>query len=351
MLESVQITRHGGPEVLQKAKHPSSTLGAADVRISVKAIGVNFADVLMRLGLYPEAPPLPFTPGYEVAGIVTEIGSGVLDLKPGDEVCAATRFGGYATEAVVPRFFVHKKPTKLTLEEAAAIPVNFATAWVALQEMARVRMGDRVLIQSAAGGVGLAAIQIAAQAGAHVTAMVGNVKKADVARDFGAREVILNSEWDAVSRKEARSKFGPFDIILDAVGGENLKKCYAALGPTGRVINFGISQVTGPVPVSGRKNKRSIFKIANFLIQTPLFTPFQLMTDNRGVFGLNMLQFFDLKRQNPEFLSRIFGKIMDGFNDGHYRVQIGKVFPLEQASEAQQWLQSRENIGKVVLTV
>jgi NADPH:quinone reductase-like Zn-dependent oxidoreductase len=132
------------------------------------------------MGTYPEAPKPPFVPGYEVAGTVIEVGSSVKNFQKGDRVLAGTRFGGYTTEVVVPEFQVKKIPGKLTDTEAAAIPVNFMTAWVALQDLARIRKGDRVLIQSAAGGVGVAAVQIAAQMGAHVVGTVSSKIKADI---------------------------------------------------------------------------------------------------------------------------------------------------------------------------
>jgi NADPH:quinone reductase-like Zn-dependent oxidoreductase len=206
--------------------------------------------------------------------------------------------------------------------------------------MARVRIGDRVLVQSGAGGVGLAAVQIATQAGANVVAMVGSVPKADVAREFGAKEAILNQQWAKCERANVQKEFGRFDIILDSTGGENLKKSFDALAPGGRVVNFGVSDLTS-------NEKKSMFKVAGFLLQTPLFTPFQLMNTNRGIFGLNLLKLLE----NPELISRVFQKVIDGFESGTYRVKIGKTFALDDAGSAQSWLQSRQNIGKVILTV
>ncbi len=197
MNHSVVITRSGGPNVMQWQESPSTPLLPDGVRIKVAAAGVNFADLMMRMGAYPEAPKPPFTPGYEVSGKVLEVGPLVKSVRPGDRVVAGTRFGGYTSEIVVPEYLVRRTPKGLTDVEAAAFPVNFLTATVALEDMARVRKGDHVVIQSAAGGVGVAAVQIAAQAGAHVIGLVGSKTKADVLRSLGASEVLTYDEWES----------------------------------------------------------------------------------------------------------------------------------------------------------
>lgn len=339
MFETVQITRYGGPEVLKKAKLESTRLRSNDIRIQVSASGVNFADVMMRMGLYPEAPKPPFTPGYEVAGEITEIGSNVTEFQVGDKVLSGTSFGGYSTEVVVPAYLAVKIPECLSMQEAAAIPVNFVTAWIALHEMARIRIGDRILVHSAAGGVGIAAIQIAAQAGAKVIGIVGQPSKVQTVKEYGASDVILSSEWNTKNASELKQKLGEFDVILDSSGGHSLKKGFDCLAPLGRVISFGVSTL-----VPGQK--RSYLKVAQFLANTPFYSPFKLMNHNKGVYGLNVLKLLE----NPELLSQTLSKIMGGFEDGKYRVKIGKTFNLSEASQAQAYLQSRKNIGKIVLT-
>lgn len=340
LTRTLQITRHGGPNVLRLVETPKQPLAPNGIRIQVKAAGINFADLMMRMGMYPEAPKPPFTPGYEVAGVAVEVGRDVRTIREGDRVVAGCRFGGYATEILLPEHQVRRTPMRLSDEEAAAIPVNFMTAWIALQEMARVRLGDRVLIQSAAGGVGLAAVQIAQQAGAHVVGLVGSLSKADVVRSFGAVDVWTNERWESAGDEE----LGGFDIILDATGGKSLKRSFDRLGPGGRVINFGMGSL-----VHGEK--RSILSVAAGLAQTPLFTPFKLMFANKGVFGLNMLQLFeDLPKGESSLLGRSFDRVLAGFEEGRYQVKVGKTFPLAQAGEAHTYLQSRANIGKVVLT-
>jgi NADPH:quinone reductase-like Zn-dependent oxidoreductase len=340
MIQSLQISKFGDPQVLKLTSTSAPEIFPHGVRIEVSASGVNFADVMMRMGLYPEAPKPPFVPGYEVSGVVTEVGHEVKNLRVGDRVLAGCRFGGYSSEVVLPDTQVRKIPAKLTDIEAAAIPVNFLTAWVALQDMARVRKGDRVLIQSAAGGVGVAAIQMAAQAGAHVVGVVGSTAKEYTVKSLGAAEVISNSDWETLSDKT----IGNFDIILDPTGGESLKRSFKRLTTTGRLVNYGAASIVGG-------EKRSVLKLLSFARHTTFFTPFKLMMENKGVFGLNMLQLFPADTQEgPSPMEIALDRLLEKFEDGSYKVIIGKTFPLSQGGAAQSYLQSRANIGKVILT-
>ena len=313
------------------------------VRIKVSASGVNFADLMMRMGMYPDAPPLPFVPGYEVAGTVTEVGPQVTRFRAGDRVVAGAKFGGYASEMVLPEFQVRKTPAHLSDAEAATIPVNFMTAWTALQEMARVRKGDRVLVPSAAGGVGVAAVQIAAQAGAHVVGLVGSPSKAQIVRELGAAETMTNDEWEKASDKDA----GGFDIVLDATGAESVKRSMRRLGRNGRVVVFGVSSF-----VSGEK--RNLAKIVSGFLHTPFYTPFKLMDQCKGIFGINMLKLFEQPAPGEDFSKTPLGRAFDGplkaFEEKRFRAIVGKTFPLAEGGAAHTHLQSRGNIGKVVLT-
>ncbi len=351
MIDSNQIHRYGGPENLKMVKLPSASLSPTQVRIEVAASGVNFADIMMRMGLYPEAPKPPFVPGYEVAGCITEIGKQVKAFQVGDRVLAGTRFGGYTSQIVLPENQVKKTPSRLTDIEAAAIPVNFLTAWFALIEMARIKKGDRVLIQSAAGGVGTAAIQIASQKGAHVSGIIGSTEwsaKQEKVQALGASTILSSQEWEKASDSEA----GGYQVILDSTGGESLKRSFRRLAPGGRVITFGVASL-----VAG--SKRSIPNLISTLYHTLLITPFKLMMENKGIYWLNLLQFINLpldqQGQNPSQavknpLTEALDLILERFSDGSYQVVIGKTFPLSEAGAAQTYLQSRSNIGKVVLT-
>jgi NADPH:quinone reductase-like Zn-dependent oxidoreductase len=340
MTQALQITRHGGPEVLQWRDVPSPQLTPDGVRVEVSAAGVNFADIMMRMGLYPEAPKPPFIPGYEVSGKVIEIGAQVKHLKLGDRVFGGTRFGGYTSEIVLPADQLRLTPEGMSDIEAAAIPVNFLTAWVALQEMARVRKGDRVVIQSAAGGVGVAAVQIAAQAGARVTGLVGSSKKFELVKSLGAQEVLTYDEWDSQTDSAANG----YQIILDSMGGKSLKQAMRRIAPGGRVVNFGVSNM-----VSGKK--RSLTQILSVFSKTLLITPYALMMKNQGIFGLNMLQLFEPPVPGQfNLMHHSLDQLMERFKDRSFKVIVGKTFPMTEGGAAQTFLQSRSNVGKVVLT-
>jgi len=336
-MQRVRITRYGGPEVFRTVEEQSQPLLAGQVRIRVSAAGINFADVHMRMGLYPEAPPLPFVPGFEVAGVIAEVGPGVTSFRLGERVLAACRFGGYSSEVTLDASQVRPTPRRLTDVEAASIPVAFMTAWIALVEMARVHDGDLLLVPGAAGGVGCAIVQIAARAGARVVGLVGSAAKKEVVRSLGAGQVLTYAEFADRDDPEYRR----FDVILDHRGGAELKDSLRRLGPAGRVVSYGVSSiVTGP--------RRSIVRTILGLLSTPLLTPIGLAMSNRGVFGLNLLKLFDTE-QGMSVLMRAMDGVLEGFHNGWFKPVVGKVFPLAKAGSAHSYLQSRKNIGKILL--
>jgi NADPH:quinone reductase-like Zn-dependent oxidoreductase len=335
-MHAIHITRFGGPGVLKTMESRPLALSPDGVRVRVRAAGINFADIMMRMGLYPEAPRPPFVPGYEIAGVVEETGRAAAEaFSPGDRVLAACRFGGYATQAVIPASQARKIPAGLSDAEAAALPVNFMTAWIALMEMARIRSGDRVLLPGAAGGVGTAAVQIAAHEGARVVALVGSSGKKNAVAALGAGEVFTYGEWD--SRKDSAG----FNAIMDSRGGSELKASIKLLSPGGRMVSYGVSgMVRGPT--------RSIFGAVSTLLGTPVLTPIGLAMSNKGVFGLNMLTLFD-SRDGMALLMSAMDRVLEGFAAGRFRVIIGRTFPMKEAGGAQEYLRSRANVGKVVL--
>ena len=221
------------------------------------------------------------------------------------------------------------------------------TAWIALMEMARVREGDRVLVPGAAGGVGTAIVQIASRAGAQVVAVVGSAEKKDAVRALGASQAFTYAELDARDRPDAYLVLAgagdarDFTMVLDARGGPYLKDSIRRLAPGGRVVSYGVSSL-----VAGRK--RSIHHAIRCLLQTPLLTPIGLAMANKGVFGLNMLKFFDTQ-QGMGLLMKAMDGMLDGFQAGLFKAVVGKSFPLSKAGDAHAYLQARKNLGKVVL--
>ena len=336
-MTEIKIVRFGGPEVFQAVEGPSPSLPPGSVRIRVSAAGISFAEVQMRMGLYPEAPRLPFTPGFEVAGVIAEVGPGVDTFRRGQRVLAVCRFGGYTTEIVLPALNVRPSPRRLSDVEAASFPVNFITAWIALMELARVREGDRVLVPGAAGGVGSAIVQVAAAAGAQVVGLVGAAGKKDFVRSLGASQAFTYAEFKAKNAADSRC----FDAVFEARGFAALKESISRLAPGGRAIIYGASAiVAGP--------KRSIAHSLFQFLRMPIFTPIGLAMANRGVYGLNLLKLFD-SEQGTQLLIKALDWILDGFQRGVYRATVGKVFPLVEAGAAHAYLQSGKSTGKVVL--
>lgn len=336
---AMQIARSGDYSVFEKVSIPRKAPGPGEVAIEVKACGVNFADVLMRMGLYPEAPKAPFVPGYEVAGTVAAVGQDVTTCKPGDRVMAATYFGGYASYAVAAADKVLPLPEHLSFEEGASLLVNFMTAWVALHEMARVRKGDHVLIHGIAGGVGLSALQIAKNAGCVVYGTAGSAEKLDYAKARGMDYGINYRKSDFVADMRLNVGRRPLDVILDPIGGDNLAKGRKLLKPTGKIIVFGMAKAVD----GARPNK-----IKSLLVGLKMFhiNLLSLFAQNHGVFGLNVLRLWPF-----EIMRSVGEAILQAFEARELETVVDKTFPLAQAGEAHRYLQERKNTGKVVLTV
>jgi NADPH:quinone reductase-like Zn-dependent oxidoreductase len=315
----VEIPRPGPPEVLSLRDRPEPEARSGDVLIEVHAAGVNFADVHARMGVYPEAPPMPFVPGYEVAGI---------ERGTGRRVAALTRFGGYAEVVHVSADQVFEIPSGVSFEEAAAVPVNYVTAWIALMEMARVRAGETVVVHSAAGGVGHAAIQIAQRHGARVVGVVGSAQKAQHLRALGVEPVV----------RPARPPVA--DVVVDPRGPGFARDALASVRAGGRVVLYGAQEfVTGL--------RRHVLRAAWGYLRLDRIDPVELMHGNRGMFGLNVLRL----AEEPAVVRGAMEHVWTGIREGWVRPRLDAAIPLERAAEAHRRLQERRNIGKVVLVV
>jgi NADPH:quinone reductase-like Zn-dependent oxidoreductase len=341
-MRAVVLTAHGGPEVLQVQERPDPPVGPGEVRIAVRAAGVNFAETMARVGLYPEAPKPPCVLGYEVAGEIEAVGAGVEGHSVGDRVMAGTRFGGQAELVAVPAEQVLPVPAFLGYEEAAAFPVAYGTAYAALVIMGGLKAGERVLIQAAGGGVGIAATQIAAGIGAHVfgTASPG---KHDTIRAQGVEHAIDYRSQD-FAREVMRITDGEgVDLIIDATGPTNFRKDYRLLRPGGRLVMYGLSEAsTG--------TSRSLPKALSSLLRMPVATmpwwkSLQMLNENKGVFGLNMLAWSDQEGS----LERINEPLMEKLAGGELKPVVAEAFPFERAGDAHRFIAERRNIGKVVL--
>jgi NADPH:quinone reductase-like Zn-dependent oxidoreductase len=341
-MRAVVLTGHGGPEVLQVEERPDPPVGAGEVRIAVRAAGVNFADTAARVGVYPDAPKPPCVLGYEVAGVVESVGAGVESASVGDRVVAGVRFGGYAERVVVPAGQVLALAERFTFEQGAAIPVNYVTAYCGLVVMGGVKEGERVLIHAAGGGVGTAATQIARRRGAEIFGTASAAKHAaitelGVAHPIDYRTQDFEAEINRITGGEG------IDLAFDALGPSSFRKDYRLLRPGGRLIMYGVAELQ-------EGTARSVPAIARSLARMPFATlpwwkSLSILNENKGVFGLNMLHWWDREGD----VSRITGPLVEELEAGELEPVVAESFPFERAGDAHRYIAERRNIGKVVL--
>jgi NADPH:quinone reductase-like Zn-dependent oxidoreductase len=342
-VRAVAITKHGGPEVLQVEERPDPTVGPGEVGIAVRASGINFADIMARSGIYPDAPSPPCVLGYEVAGEVESVGEGVDSVSEGDRVIAMTRFGGYAERVAVPTEQVFPLPKKVSFEHGAAFPVNYGTAYAALVIMGGLREGDRALIHAAAGGVGIAATQIAKSRGAEVFG-TASAAKHDAIRAQGVDHPIDYHSQDFAEEVRRITGGEGVDVVIDALGPASFRKDYRLLRPGGRLIMYGLADAqTG--------ERRDIPAVLRNLARMPFATlpwwkSLGAMNENKGVFGLNMLHWWDQEGD----MTRLTDPLTAALDAGEIDPVVAETFPFDRAGDAHRFMQERRNVGKVVLT-
>lgn len=331
-MRAVVITKHGGSGVLQVQEQPDPALGPGEVRIGVAAAGINFADVMARMGLYPDAPKTPCVVGYEVAGTILELGDGVQSLSHGQRVIAGTQFGGYASQVVVSEHDAIPLADGLTFEQGAAIPVNYGTAWTGLIGFGSLQPGERVLIHAAAGGVGIAATQIAKRQGAEVYGTASPGKHARIS------ELGVDHPLDYTTPGWEKG-LPPFDVIMDAIGGKSFRRSYDLLGPGGRLVAFGASAL-----VSGER--RNPISALRTVLRMPRFNLIKQMSASKAVIGLNMYTLSQDERRRAQ-VSAALRELLD---DNTIQPVVAGTFSFEEAGAAQNMITERRNVGKVVLT-
>jgi len=341
-VRAVVLTGTGGPEALRVQERPDPPVGPGEVRIAVAAAGVNFADTMARVGLYPDAPKTPCVLGYEVAGTIESAGEGVESHSVGDRVVAATRFGGQAELVSVPATEALPLPERLSFEQGAAFPVNYGTAYAALVIMGSLRPGVRVLIHAAAGGVGIAATQIARNGGAEIFG-TASAAKHDAIRAQGVEHPIDYRSQD-FARETMRITGGEgVDLILDALGPTTFRKDYRLLRQGGRLVMYGLSETTS---AGERDLKAALASLAKMPLATmPWWKSLATMNENKGVFGLNMLKWWD----HEGGLDRVTEPLMADLEAGRLEPVVAESFPFERAGEAHVFIAERRNVGKVVL--
>ncbi|RAH15623.1 MAG: alcohol dehydrogenase [Methanobacteriota archaeon] len=332
----VAITKAGSPSVLKIIEIDMPVPKEGEVIIEVHYAGINFADTLMRLGLYQPRPPFPFTPGYEVSGTIKSLGEGVTGFEVGQRVVAAMQTGGQCSHVSVKSSRVIPIPDEMGLDEAAAMPVTYLTAHHMLHYLGHLKKGESVLIHGGAGGVGTAALQLCQWAGIEQVWATASGHKSKIIESFGGIPIDRHKEDFTRIINDATNGRG-VDHILDPIGGDNLKKSLGCLAEGGRLYTYGLSS-------AAPNSKRSLLKAFFALRKTPKFDALRLMTRNRGVFGVHMGTWKD-ESAMAEQLDRILG----GVKDGHLKPVIDSVFDASDVAKAHQHIHDAKNVGKVLL--
>ncbi len=338
----IVIHKAGSYDRLSIETAKAAAPGPGEVAIDVHAVGVNYADVIVRMGLYASAKELvgwPITPGFEVSGVVRAVGPGVTDLAPGARVLGITLFGGYASTVVIPRHQVFELFEGVGFPEAAGFPAVFMTAYFALHHLAHPRKGDKVLVHSAAGGVGGCLAQLAKRAGCEVTGVVGGTHKVDVARKLGCDHVIDKSVETLWKRAEEIAPKG-FDVVLDANGIATLKDSYEHLRPAGKLVVYGFSTM---MPKKG--GRPNYLKLASDYLRTPRFNPLDMTNQSKSVLAFNLSYLFD----RNDILAEAMGDLMSWWRAGEIQAPSVTTYPFEKVADAHRDIESGKTVGKLVL--
>jgi NADPH:quinone reductase-like Zn-dependent oxidoreductase len=335
-MRQVWITKTGSPDVLAVREAPDPHAKKGEARVRVHASGINFADLMARVGLYPDAPKVPCVVGYEVSGTVDQVGEGVLGFAHGDRVLAMCKFGGYSDVVVVPANQLVKMPDRMTFEQGAAFPVVYVTAYNMMLFNGHLRPKSSVLIHSAAGGVGLAAIQIAKTRGCIILGTASASKHAFL-KEQGCHHP-LDSSGDYAAQARAIVGDRGIDLILDPVGGKSWTEGYDLLAPCGRLVAFGLSAAA-----SG--NTRSLWNALMQVMAVKKLSPMKLMDDNKTIGGTNMGHLFG----RPDFIEEQLTALMAMYEKGELEPYVDRTFPFAEAGAAHQYIHDRKAKGKVLL--
>ena len=335
-MRKVIYPRTGGVDSIEIVECPEPVPGPKQVRIMIHRAGINFADLMMRQGLYGSNPDPPFTPGYEASGEVVEVGSEVASLSCGDRVLAMTGFGGYSEQVVLDSNRVIKIPDSVTYDQAAAIPVTYGTAFHMLVHLGGIARGDTVLIHHAAGGVGTAVAQISKAYGASLVVGTASKPKREFVESMGVTFVDRDSE-DFVRVCKERTGGKGVHHALDPVAGRNLMESYKALRKGGKLYLFGASNAV-------KGDKRSVLSAFRMWRSTPRFDPLKMMSSNKAIFGVHM----GLLEDESIFkghLATLSGMLLKG----EIEPIIDSVWRFEDVAKAQLHMHDRKNRGKILL--
>ena len=337
-MKAVFLVRQGAASgAFEIREIPVPVPGAGQVLIRVEAFGLNFADVMARRGMYKEAPPIPCVLGYDVAGIVTETGKDVINVKAGDRVTAMTRFGGYAEYAVTDARATTVIPHTLDTATATALTTQFCTAYFAAAEMVHLHKGDKVLIQSGAGGVGTALVQYAKYKECIIFSTAGSEEKLQHLAKSGVHYPINYNTQDFETEVKKITDGKGVDVIFDAVGGKSVKKGFRSLAAGGRIVCYGAAEMSN----------QNIFGKIKSALGFGFYHPVMFMTASKSMIGLNMLRIAD---DHPIILQRCLEAVVRLTEEGIFIPSAGKIFPVTEIAEAHDFLESRKSMGKVAVT-
>jgi NADPH:quinone reductase-like Zn-dependent oxidoreductase len=337
-MRAAVVAKFGAPEVIQFLDLPVPQPADDEVLIRTEAIGINFADVMARLGVYPSIPNPPFVPGIELSGIVDAIGAEVRTPQVGDRVIAFVRQGAYAEYVKTPATYVRRMPEGMTFEEGAAFGVAYLSAYHGLATLAHVGTGERLLFHAAAGGVGLAALQLCRLWGVETFATASADWKLEIAKSHGAQHLINYTASDFEDSVREIIGKETLDVVMDSVGGRLFRKGWRLLGPMGRYILYGFASVTDRKTI----NK---WKAAREFLSVPLIHPPSLVSKNKSLIGFNLY----FLTEKVDYLRSVTERLFSMYEAGSIRPVIGATFSFDHIVEAHALLQSRESYGKVIV--
>ena len=335
-MKKVIYPKVGGVDSIEILDVEEPRASEGEVVVRIHRAGINFADLMMRQGLYGSNPDFPFTPGYEASGVIISLGKGVKGLELGDRVLAMTGFGGYSEKVSIPSSRVFKLPDSVTFDQAAAIPVTYGTAYHMLFHLGRISPGDSVLIHHAAGGVGTAVAQLCKVAGASIVIGTASAPKKEFVESIGVKFVDRETEDFVKICKDMTGGKGVHHAI-DPVGGKNLMRSYKATRRGGKVYFFGASSAV-------KGDKRSIISAFRMWLNTPKFNPIKMMSSNKAIFGVHM----GLLDDNSIFEGHL-SALSKMLEDNEIDPIIDSIWRFERVSEAQMHMHDRKNRGKILL--
>ncbi|TAM75213.1 alcohol dehydrogenase [bacterium] len=338
-MRALWLVKHGGGDAWAVRESPDPVPQAGEVRIRVHACGLNFAELMARQGLYPDAPRPPVILGYEASGVIDAVGEGVDAARIGQRVVALTKFGAHAELLCVRAGRVLPIPPQMPFEAAAALPVTYLTAYHMLFHSANLRPGEAVLVHMAAGGVGTAALQLCRTVENVTTFGTASARKHEALRANGCTHPIDYHTIDYTQEVRRLTDGHGVDIVLDPLGGRDTMKGYKLLQPGGRIVVYGFANMQ-------RGERRRLFHVLRQGLSIPRFSPLALMAANRGVIGVNIGHLWG----QADLLDREMAALIALYGEGKIAPVIDVVLPLERAAEGYRRMETAQNVGKIIVT-